>query len=501
MQSERDRLFQKNLLNRDWRLSHLYYIQPKSGPRILFKPNWAQRLLLKSMWFMMLILKGRQFGITTFFAILYLDMCLFNSDTTAGVIAHDQKSQYEIFDKIIRFAWDNLPTELHNQLKGRHESGSKISFANGSSIQVTLGRSSTVQFLHVSEFGKICAQSPSKAREIVTGAFEAVGAGQYITVESTAEGQSGYFYDFVQEAIRRQESGQTELLETQFKFFFLEWWRHPEYTIERWEMVLITKEMQEHFKTLEDNHGIFLTDGQKAWYSEKWRRHGEDVFREYPSTQEEAFLQSVQGSYLKRQMSFLRKKGQITIVPHQPGVPVNTGWDLGVGDEMVIVYHQQVAMQHRIIGVFHDSGEGLDYYVKEMQSNGWVWGEHYIPHDGGHDRLGVEVETVQSMLNGLGLSNVTVVPRIREKSVAIEITRKFLPTVWIDHKECEWLIDCLDNFQKEWDEQNGCFRKKPLHNWAMHGYDAVESLARGLAGTTTQSGKKHKRRHISPMSR
>ena len=36
-------------------------------------------------------------------------------------------------------------------------------------------RSGTLQRLHVSEFGKICAQYPKKAREIVTGAFPAVG--------------------------------------------------------------------------------------------------------------------------------------------------------------------------------------------------------------------------------------------------------------------------------------------------------------------------------------
>jgi hypothetical protein len=46
-------------------------------------------------------------------------------------------------------------------------------------------------YLHVSEFGNICAQAPEKAREIVTGALNMVEAAQFVVIESTAEGQEG----------------------------------------------------------------------------------------------------------------------------------------------------------------------------------------------------------------------------------------------------------------------------------------------------------------------
>ena len=41
---------------------------------------------------------------------------------------------------------------------------------------------------------------PDKAREIVTGAFEAVSTGCFATIESTAEGPGGYFFDYCQTA-------------------------------------------------------------------------------------------------------------------------------------------------------------------------------------------------------------------------------------------------------------------------------------------------------------
>ena len=60
-------------------------------------------------------------------------------------------------------------------------------------------RGGTLQSLHISEFGKICRQFPDKATEIVTGAFEAVAKENTITIESTAEGREGYFYDYCTE--------------------------------------------------------------------------------------------------------------------------------------------------------------------------------------------------------------------------------------------------------------------------------------------------------------
>lgn len=55
------------------------------------------------------------------------------------------------------------------------DSVNEMSFSNGSTISVrTSFRSGTIQFLHISEFGKICAKYPDRAKEIVTGAIEAV---------------------------------------------------------------------------------------------------------------------------------------------------------------------------------------------------------------------------------------------------------------------------------------------------------------------------------------
>ena len=100
----------------------------------------------------------------------------------------------------------------------------------GSTRVSTSMRSGTLQYLHVSEFGKICAQYPEKAREIVTGALNTVEAGQFIVIESTAEGQEGAFYRMCEQARELAASGKT-LSSLDLKFHFFPWWKEPAYAL------------------------------------------------------------------------------------------------------------------------------------------------------------------------------------------------------------------------------------------------------------------------------
>ena len=44
--------------------------------------------------------------------------------------------------------------------------------------------------------------------------------------------------------------------------------------------------------------------------------------------------------------------------------------------------------------------------------------------------------------------------------------------MWFDHK-CEDGIECLRQYQREWDDDKRCFRDKPRHDWTSHGADAM----------------------------
>ena len=58
------------------------------------------------------------------------------------------------------------------------------------------------------------------------------------------------------------------------------------------------------------------------------------------------------------------------------------------------------------------------------------------------------------------------------KLVDIEMVRHIFPRLWFDSENTVQGIKCLENYRKEWNEKNGCYRERPLHNWASHGTDS-----------------------------
>jgi hypothetical protein len=278
-----------NMKDQHWRLNNLYWIINEQGQRVKFTMNRVQTVLFWGMWFLNIILKSRQHGITTFICLFFLDTCLFNSNIHAGIIAHNREDAEAFFKDKVQYAFNNLPASLRVATPAETESSRELMFPNNSVIRVgTSLRSSTNQLLHISEFGKLCAKFPEKAREVVTGALNTVHQGQMIIIESTAEGKSGYFYEYCKKAMELAER-KADLSPLDFKFFFFGWQDDPKNAVQQGhEAVAITQDMQVYFSELE-KHGVKLTPQQKAWYILKAAQQGDDMKREHPSTPDEAF--------------------------------------------------------------------------------------------------------------------------------------------------------------------------------------------------------------------
>jgi hypothetical protein len=219
------------LLDKNWRIRNLYWIKDKEGKKVKFSPNWAQEILLNDPHPCKIILKARQLGITTWFAINFIDDTLFNDNIHAGIIAHTLDDAQNIFSDKLKFAFDNLDPRIRALFRTNGDSAKELSFTNGSVIRVgTSLRSSTIQRLHISEFGKICCKNPEKAREIVTGSLNTVQAGQHIVIESTAEGREGYFFSMWERAYKQKKDG-IPFGPLDFKPFFFPWWKEKMYSL------------------------------------------------------------------------------------------------------------------------------------------------------------------------------------------------------------------------------------------------------------------------------
>ncbi|TCM62317.1 hypothetical protein EC844_12545 [Acinetobacter calcoaceticus] len=469
------------LKNRFWRLNNLYYITNKDGKKVKFKMSAEQLEYYDGMHTRNIILKARQLGFTTEKCIIQLDAAIFESKKCA-MIAHKLSDAQRLFREKIKYAYEALPTLVRRANPVEKMTTEELVFVKGGSVAISTSfRGGTLDSLHVSEFGKICAKFPDKAREIVTGAFEAVPLNGRITLESTAEGRAGYFFDYCQEAEKISLQGRT-LNVLEWKFFFFSWWKAAEYSIPVGDE--LPERLVEYFKDLNIKHGVKTTPEQQAWYASKEKSLGDDIKREYPSIPEEAFAQSVEGAYYKKQFLEIYASGRIGDLPDNSHQPVMTFWDLGVSDSMVIWFVRKLSdTQYQVIDYYENSGEGLRHYFKVLKDRGYQYSKHYAPHDiqnrsltgDAKSRLDIAKEGYE--IDGQIYSvRFEVVPNIGIMD-GIEQVREILKYCEFDETKCSKGISHLENYHKEWDDKLGCWKDRPLHDKSSHAADGFRYFA------------------------
>lgn len=478
------------LIDQHWRLNNLYYITDKSGKKVKFKMTMEQLEYFENEWSRNIILKARQLGFTTEMCIIQLDAALFMANKCA-LIAHTLHDAKRLFREKVKYAYEKLPHPLRAANPLVIETKEELVFKKGGSVTVSTSfRGGTLKRLHISEFGKICAKFPDKAREIVTGAFEAVGLDGKITLESTAEGKAGYFYQYCQEAEKLLLQGKP-LGALDWKFFFFSWWKNIEYSLPH--MGEIPQRLKDYFSDLLVKYGIKTTPEQQTWYWQKEKTLGEDIKREYPSIPSEAFAQSVEGAYYKKQFKEIYASGRIGALPANDHLPVMTFWDLGVSDSMTIWFVRKLSdTQYQVIDYYENSGEGLRHYFGVLKNKGYTYSEHYAPHDiqnrslTGDAKSRLDIAKDGYEIDGEVYSvEFEVVPNIGVMD-GIEQAREILKYCEFDEDRCSEGISCLENYRKEWDDKKGCWKDKPLHDHTSHAADGFRYFAVAMIGKFKQ---------------
>jgi len=465
---------QKFLSNRRWRMceGRLYKIIDKFGKDAFITPNIFQIKLLDELWFLNIILKARQLGFSTWIAIFCLDYALWNTNKSIGIIDQtldDAKSKL----KKIRYAYQNMPETIKAIApKIVTDNKEELEFSNGSKITVgTSHRGGTLNVLWISEHGPICKKSPEKAREIKTGAFQAIQAGQIVFIESTAAGAEGDFYEMCKVSKLNRDTNQ-QLTELDYKFHFFSWWEEKGYSLKIPDGFVFPRESLEYFESLY-NLGIELTEDQMFWYYKKYLVLQEDMLEEYPSTPEEAFEASNKEKYYFDQVQKLRRKGQVCEYGIDEDLPVHTVWDLGVSDSMSIWFYQLYGQEIRVIDFYENSGEGLSHYGSVLKEKPYKYGDHWAPHD-----IRVrELSTGKSRLEvaaGMGI-NFKIVPNIGVDD-GINNVRRTLKNCWFLKSNTTKGLDHIEKYKKKWNQTTQVF-SGPLHDEHSHAADAFRYLS------------------------
>ena len=197
----------------------------------------------------------------------------------------------------------------------------------------------------------------------------------------------------------------------------------------------------------------------------------------YDHVWEGAFLIHVEGAYYTVEMREANAEGRIGSAPYDRSVGVVTAWDLGVGDSTAIWFAQMVGPEVRLIDYYESSGVGLDHYVAVLNSKGYNYTDHILPHDVRVRELGTGKSRLET-LDNLGVRPITIAAQLNVDD-GIQAVRSLLGRAWFDEEKCERGIDCLRQYRRDYDENNKSFKARPLHDWSSHGADAMRYLAIG----------------------
>lgn len=211
---------------------------------------------------------------------------------------------------------------------------------------------------------------------------------------------------------------------------------------------------------------------------------------------------AIKGAIFGTEMANARKEGRVTRVPYDPALPVDTDWDLGIGDATSIWFSQSLKTgEVRLVDYYENSGLGFEHYAKALRGQleeigdekqieairaanerrrRYVYGTHWGPHDVVVKELGTgktRVETAASY--GIRFE---VTPRLTqgdrgEVEEGINAARLLLARCYFDEAATEAGREALTHYRRDYNSRLDELKPTPVHDWSSHGADAFRGLA------------------------
>lgn len=180
--------------------------------------------------------------------------------------------------------------------------------------------------------------------------------------------------------------------------------------------------------------------------------------------------------YYSHSIHFLHQNNMVTDVPYMPTHPVQTYWDIGYSDYTSIWFIQIINGNIRVIDFEQNNGEHPAYYAELLNSKGYHYDTHYLPHDAKQQRMGM-TRTIASQLWDAGLKGRVSYTKKSRGISDIQATRNFIKRCFFDYKKAALGIDMLKNYRRKYNQDLKKYDDQPLHDWASHASDAFLYLA------------------------
>ena len=402
---------------------------------------------------LLMILKARQLGLTWLVAAYVLWLSLTNPLHLSIIISVTEELAIEFLDRVY-FILDRLPFYLRHPIKSRTKQLLEFQYPNQlvSTIKslattITGGASKTPNVLILDE----TCRNPL-VKHIYNATLPGIEAakGKCILISNSIKEGPGW--DFTRTIYTDSMHGANK-----FERIFLPWQSNPT--------------RPENFKELMKDSGMA----------------DREIMENYPDTEEDAISdRNIRGIYYSQQMKLAREQGRICEVPYNQSFKVYTAWDIGIADSTCIIFFQQIGLSIRFIDAYSNFGQGLAHYAKIIKEKPYLYAEHYVPHDMDHRDWGGETDVALSrkeVAENMGIEPIIIVKRARDTQAVlngIEAVRNMLGQCYFDRVRCKNLVEALETYRSEWDEEKQVLSAKPLHDWSSDYCDSMRTCAVGF---------------------
>ena len=197
---------------------------------------------------------------------------------------------------------------------------------------------------------------------------------------------------------------------------------------------------------------------------------------------------TIEGAIYANQLRAAEEEGRISRVPHIAGQPVTTFWDLGHADFTSIWFAQRSGFEWHMIDFLQNNLVEPDFYWKAIQSRGYVYHQHVLPHDADNATTATgKMNTFAAQMRRLGMP-VRVLPRLGVAD-GIALARTLFPRIWFDEVKCADGLNSLRRYRFDVDPITKAFSDKPLHDEHSHAADAFRYFATGVVEPKTKERK------------
>lgn len=239
-----------------------------------------------------------------------------------------------------------------------------------------------------------------------------------------------------------------------------------------------------------EDTGVFTAAQLKAERHEYIQEHGvamgNALFeQEYLASWDAAVI----GGVWTAELSKLKKANRFGPCAYDPRYPVDTSWDLGVGDPTCILFWQNVGSETRLIDAYQSNDTGLEHYASVLADRGYFYGDHWGPHDIQNREWGTGTSRMdQAARLGVKFKRVPNTPKNDQLSMGSQLIGRMIinntPDLDSGEAACGYALECFEEYHFKYDEVKKITSTTPVHNWASHMCDAMMTYACAKARDT-----------------